>query len=300
MLLRRFVPLAAILALAAPVVSGCGAEEKAGVGVAEAASATAKKGTATYTFTVNAQGLGLPGKIDLKASGVTSLTKPQMTMRMDVGPALGALGIPLPSALLDVRLDGGTVYVKPPAIPGLTIPGGKEWVSLDIAEAAESFGLDTAGLAPLFAYDPAAYLKLVNTAKGLKQVGEESINGTKTRHFRGTTTIEDSINALPADKQAAARTALDDVNKKLKLGDEFLTDPFPMNLWIDKDGVARRMSTSQSLPAEKGVPAGKIAIVYDLTKFGTKLDVSKPSSVFDATQPLLDAIKQFSGSGLLG
>lgn len=289
MLLRRLVPLAAAAALALPALSGCGAEDAAGVGIADAAGATAKKGTANYTFRLSMSGLGLPNKVDLKAAGVTSLSKPQMTMRMDLASLLASFGAPIPGAVIDLKLDGRDIYVKPPEIPGLPIPGGKEWISLDIVEIAEAFGVDAEGLAPLFAYDPSAYLRLVNSAKGMKEVGTETVNGTETRHFRGTYTGEDLINGLPADRQAAARDALEKF--ETQFGDDLLAAPTPVDIWIDDEGVARRMSSAAPIPAAKGQAAGKMSFVYDLTKFGAKLDVSKPASVTDVTDDLVTLFK---------
>jgi hypothetical protein len=297
MLPRRLIPLAAVLALAAPVASGCGADP---AGVADAASATAKKGTASYTMRIGMSGLGLPSKVDLRLSGVTSLSKPQMTMKADLGPLIAGFGVPIGSAPVDVRLDGRMLYVKPPAVPGLAMPGGKEWVAIDLAETVEAFGIDAAGLGALGTADPAAMLRWLEGSKGLEEIGEDTINGTETRHFRGTFTFADVVASLPAGDRARAAKALEQLEDNL--GEE-IAKPSPVDIWIDKDAVLRRMTSDQRLPASGGVPAGRFTLTYDLTKFGTKLDVARPASVADLTDGLVDGLKELSSlaaGGTLG
>jgi hypothetical protein len=286
---------AAALAPGAVVASGCGAEEVAGVDVAQAAQATAKKGTAAYTLTVKSSGLGLPQPLDVKATGVTDLTQPRLSMRMDLASLLATAGVPAGGGPLELRIDGKDVFVRVPELPGLQVPGGKEWVGLDLGQLAESFGLDTAGLGSLVAVDPAAQLRALQQAGALDEVGKEDVGGVQTTHLKGSYTVKQVIAGLPADQRAEAEKALAELRKVPGAGAQ-LDRPVPVELWVDDQAVVHRVRTSQAVPAQQGVPAGKVDVVYELSDFGAKLDVSRPASVYDAT----DTLKKFAAQGLPG
>lgn len=291
-LLPRLVPLAAAAALVAPALTGCGAEKAAGVDVANAASVTAAKETAAYSMRLDFDGLGL-GRVRLPVTGVTSLTEPKMTARADIAPFLSSIGIPLRDGRVDLRVDGKDLYLKPPRVPGFDVPGGKTWIALDLKRAAKAMGLDAEGLAPLLAFDPSAYLRVVAKAKDLERVGTETIRGARTTHYRGRFAPADIVAALPASKRARARRAL----KQLEdVAGREATAPAPVDLWLDEKGVVRRMTGVQKLPGGGGVPAGSFSLTYDLTRFGVPLDVSRPASVADVTGSLEKLLK----GGLLG
>jgi hypothetical protein len=292
MRLPRLIPLAAAAVLVAPALTGCGAEKAAGVDVAKAASVTAAKQTAAYSMRLEFDGLGL-GRVRLPLTGVTSLTEPRMTMRGDIAPFLSSIGIPLRDGRVDLRVDGKDLYLKPPRVPGFAVPGGKTWVALDVKRAATAMGLDAEGLAPLLAFDPSAYLRLIARTKDLKRVGSEMVRGTSTTHYRGRFALADIAEGLPASKRTRARRALKELEDVAGSG---ATAPSPMDLWVDEKGVLLRMTSVQKLPAGGGVPAGSFSLTYDLTRFGVPLDVSRPSSVADVTGSLEKLLK----GGLLG
>lgn len=281
------------------VATGCGAEEAAGVDVAHAAEATAAKKTAVVNMTLHGEGLGLPIPIDLKATGVTALDKTAGTLTMDLGSILKLTGVSVTDSKLGMKFGGKDLYIKPPKVQGFTVPGGKQWVSVDLEKTAKAFGLDTKGLGALLTVDPGTQLKALNAAKGLKEVGKEDVGGTETTHFRGTYTIADTIAQLPADQRAAAQKAIKDLNK---LAGQDVDQKTPADMWVDKDGVVRKMRTTAKVPAQKGMPAGSFRVDYVLSDFGAKLDTTPPaaSDTLDVTDKLTEAAKQLSGSLVTG
>ena len=137
----RMLSFAAAVVLATGggvAVSSCGGDEdKSTVDVAEAAKATAAKGTAEMTMNVRLRGLGLPDPIAIDAKGVTALAKPRSRFSMDLGPLLTLVSAPAGGDRdLEMIVDGADVYARPPRIDGLTIPGDKPWVALDLGEIA--------------------------------------------------------------------------------------------------------------------------------------------------------------------
>lgn len=284
------------------VASGCGAEEAAGVDVAQAATKTAAKKTAKVTMTMRGSGMGLPVPINITADGVTALDSAKGTLSMDFGPLLQLAGAPSGGdSKLEMKFgDGSAVYVKPPALPGLDIPEGKTWVSADVKEIGKAFGFDTKALGALLNVDPSSQLKAFDAAKGLDEVGKEEVDGVETTHFKGTLKLSDYIAALPADQRQAAQDALKQL-EGLGGGDAGLDTPTPVELWVDDEGVLRRMVSSAKVPGQQGVPGGTFKIDYRLSDFGTPLDLTPPPAddTFDATETIKRFGKQLGQSGAL-
>jgi hypothetical protein len=267
--------------LGATALAGCGSsEESEPFDVAKAAAATAGKGTARMTVKVSLSGAGLPIPIDVDAKGVTSLDSPEGKLVFDLAPLLSLAGAPQGTpGDLEVRFRGGTLYAKPPKIEQLQIPGGKAWVSLELPKVAEAFDIPSRGLGKLFTLEPAAQLRALQSAKGLKKVGEEDVAGAETTHYRGTYRLADLVKTLSPAEQADIRKAvakLDELDPGS--GGELLDQPTPADLWVDEDGVTRKMLSTAKVPAQGGQPAGTIKQSYVLSDFGTPLDASPPAA----------------------
>src|SRR4051794_7608490 len=174
-------PLAvlAAAALAAPLLSGCGAEKVAGVDVVRAAEATAAKGTARIGIKVAINGFGLGSGLTITGTGVTALDRPALDVTFDLSDLLGLAGI-ISGTDLKLRLDGATLYVDTPDIPTVDIPDG--WMAVDLRRLVASFGVDPEAAAALFTIDPASQLRVLKAAGRLEEVGHEKIDGVDTRH----------------------------------------------------------------------------------------------------------------------
>jgi hypothetical protein len=273
------------LGTGALAVAGCGAEKVVGVDVAKAADATARKGTARIVFTSQVQGVGLPAPIVVKGTGVTSLSAARGNLAFDLKPLLALAGAPAgTSSALQLRFDGGRVWAQPPSLGALKIPGGKHWITLDLPAVASKLGLSTKALGTLFTLEPSAQLRAIRAAKGMKEVGKEDVAGASTTHYHGTYRLNDLIAGLPAAQRADAQEALASLNK-LGGGGVKTDAAIPADLWIDGDGVTRRLVSTAALPAQGSQPAGSLRQQYELSDFGAKLDVTPPaaSDTYDAT-----------------
>lgn len=299
--------IAPVLAVAAAgsgaaAIAGCGADDaKQAVGLdpAKAAAATASKGSARIALDTRIAGAGLPVPIELKGSGVTSLTKPAGNFSLDLGPLLSLAGASssASSKALDMRFAGGTVYVKPPQLDQLKVPGGRSWVSVRLPALAKALGLPTRGLGKLFTLDPAAQLRALKAAKGLKPVGKEVVGGANTTHYRGTYRTADLLRTLSPADRADVQAAL----KKLQAlgGSQALDQAIPADLWVGDDGVTRKLQSTTKLPARGGESGGTISQTYVLSDFGTPLDVTPPaaSDTYDATSTLTSVLGSLSARG---
>jgi len=292
---------ASILVPGAVVAAGCGSEDVekvAGVDVAQAAKKTAEKGTAKMDMTIKITGGGIPQPVSLKASGVTALDRPAARMTIDFGPIAQSFGAPIPTgaAKVEMLFEGSRFNAKVPAIPGLpSLPDNAGWVQVDVAKVAEAAGFDTKGIGALFSIDPSKQLEILDSIDTLKKVGEEQVAGAKTTHYRGSYTLQDYIDALPADQKKAVEDALKQAEGLTGTKDAFgLDEPVPADLWIDDEGIARKITSKASIPSQGGVPGGTVEQEYLLTDFGAKLDTSAPpkDDTYEATEALSGLLKQ--------
>jgi hypothetical protein len=218
-------------------------------------------------------------------------------MDVDLAELLAFAGQSGAAEPMEIRLDGSRLFVRPPELPAITIPGGKPWVAVDLRGLAGALGLDADGLGDIFTMEPSAQLRALKAAKGMEEVGREQVGGEQTTHHRGTITPADIVAALPADRRPAAEKALRDLER---LGGEQSTaKPAPVDFWVGDDGILRRMRSSQTLPAQKGTPAGSFSMDITLSDFGVPLDVAAPpkDDTWDATSVLAEVLSGLAGAG---
>lgn len=285
---------------AAPVLAGCGGDDAAPFDVVKTSAATAKKGTARITAKVSVSGAGLPLPLDVNAKGVTALNATKGRITFDLAPLLRLAGAPAGTpGDLEMRFDGGTLYAKPPELEQLQIPGGKAWVTLRLPRVAEALGLPSRGLGKLFTLEPAAQLRAIQSAKGLKKVGTEQVAGAETTHYRGTTRLSDYVATLPAAERKEAEQALDALDRLDPDSGSSLDDPVPVDLWVDEDGVTRKLVSSAKVPAQGGQQPGTIKQSYELSDFGAPLDATPPAAgdTYDATDVVSGALRGLAGAG---
>lgn len=281
-------------------VAGCGGDGDAGVNVTRVAEATTEKGTARIAVNVSVEGAGLPLPVDLSAKGVTALDSAKGKLTFDLKPLLALANAPRGTpGDLEMRFDGGSLYAKVPKLDELKVPGGKPWVSLELPKLASALGLPAEGLGKLFTIEPAAQLRALKAAKGLKEVGKEDVGGAETTHYRGTFTLSDFVATIPPNERKEVEQAIEKIDA---LGGESgvsLDDPVPADLWVDDDGVTRKLLSTTKLPAQGGQPAGTIRQSYVLSDFGVALDAAPPvaEETYDATDALSSVLSQLATSG---
>lgn len=288
----RLVALLAVPALCAPALAGCGAEDVTGVDVARAATATREKGTAHVEMIMHLSGLGLPRDVELTAEGVTALGRPRMNLAMDFGPLLSAAGVG-GDGTIELRLDGGDLYVKPPPIQALDLP---EWIGVDLARVADAIGIDPDAAGALFTFDLASQLRAMRSAGDLEAVRTEDVGGEKTTLMRGSFSTRDLLDVMPAARRRRAQAALDRL-ADLGGGPDMTAQRTPVELWIDDDSIVRRLRTTVQIPSQNGTGPRRAELAYDLEDFGAELDVSRPAGVVDYTDRIVGAL---GGAGLGG
>ena len=159
---------------------------------------------------------------------------------------------------LDEVLNGTTVYLQSPLLTS-NLPKGKTWLKLDLQKAAPK-GVD---LSALTTQSPTKLLSQLQAAGDVTKVGDETITGTATTHYRAKL----DLSKLP--KVAALANAT--------YG--------PLDIWIGKDdGYVHRLRMAYTIKVANA-SAQSIAVTVDLSNFGKSVSVSVPaaSSTADGT-----------------
>ena len=287
--------ITAVAALATvPLAAGCGADDLNPESVAEAAQATREARTAKVAMTVSMSGFGVPVPLSVKGGGTSALDSPKMDVTFDFGPLLSLAGQQGDGRTRMVVL-GKDVYVRPPKLRQLNLPGDATWVGVDLAATLKAMGVDPEGFGAIVNADPGAQLDALTKAKGMKEVGEEKIDGADTTHFRGEVRIKDLIAALPPERRRKAQAAVDQLFKSAPGGDA----PQPVDVWVDDEERIRRMKQQVKAPAQPGVPAGRADVTVDYRDFGTPLRVQRPAAgqTFDATKTITRALAAQARTG---
>ena len=164
----------------------------------------------------------------------------------------------------EFRYVGDTAYVDSTFL-GLAGTGveSKRWLAMDLRENEAS--LDSL-LLPFPFIDPAHTLELLlDVSHEVEQAGEEDVRGVATEHYRLTIDLERVVEEAPARLRSRLRRELDAASEKTRR----------LELWIDGEGLVRRLS----------VPDSDEKVTIDFFDFGVDVDVEAPPADEVATMP---------------
>jgi hypothetical protein len=165
---------------------------------------------------------------------------------------------------IDEVMDGTTIYMKSPLFSA-ALPAGKTWLKLDLAKVGASQGID---LSQLMGQDPAQSFAQLQASGRVTEVGDETIDGVDTTHYRGRI----DLTKLPQGAKIAALT-------HAKYG--------PYDVWIGKDdGYVRRVRSSYTLQQQS------IAMTMNFSDFGKDVSVNVPAAAetADATSQSIQGL----------
>lgn len=259
------------LALWAVLVAGCGSSSPAAT-PSQAVAATSAKTSAsnakvTLTGSVAAAGRSLP----INGVGAFDFAQHRGTVNLSAGRG-GAI---------ENRIIGSVIYEKLPA--RLTArTGGKQWLKIDLNDAANARG-GSGQLGSLSqSSDPTQVLKYLRGAGGpVTTVGTEDVRGTKTTHYRTQVDLQKAV-----QQGAFAKGAVDTFTK------QFGASTFPVDVWIDGQGRAAR--TRYSLKPLSGV--GSFTFTQELYDFGKANVGAVPAPPADQTADISQLAKAAAGT----
>jgi len=247
---RRAAALACVAALAA-VTAACGGG--GGDSPAEVLSAapakTLAEGTVRVSITAQLAGAGTAldgeGEFDLKARR-------------------GRLALKRGGAS-EIRFLGDLIFVK------LAQLQGKPWVRLDVQALSARPGVDLDSLRQLQRNDPTAVLSYLGGVTGaVEDLGEETVRGDTTTHYRATLDLD----------RAGAKAGAEQREDIRRIVRELGTSRLPTEAWIDEEGRLRRLrytlDLSQLDTGGEEPAQGTVTASFELYQFGRPVEVTEP------------------------
>ena len=197
--------LLALLAAVVAMLAACGGGQGGGnatalpvlTDLAPVADATKRADSARFELEFSFEVPAL-GSLAFTADGAYDTPAKKAELTMDLGSFAklmngfaGSLGGDAPKGLgdpskwkLDMRLDGTVAYMRMPFLAS-ELPAGKEWVRVDLAQAARLQGAELGDLQS-FAKggDPRQALEYLRAVAGdVTHVGDETVRGVPTSHY---------------------------------------------------------------------------------------------------------------------
>jgi len=285
---RLLAALAALAALAL-AVAGCGGGGGSGSSgssgqsggttsssaIAAAATKTAAAGTAKVSFTASVQAPSAGSKsLGFSGRGALDYKNRRGELTYDIGQLLGAAGLSGGNGTADVIIDNLVVYMKFPLLTQ-QIPGGKEWIKLDLVKLGQAQGFNLGSLAQLSQSDPTqALLYLRAASSGVQVVGKEPVRGVETTHYRVKVDLTKVPDTAPPAQRAQLRESIQNLVKQT--GTRFV----PTEVWIDGNGLVRRERVTYAAAVPQGTSGGtqsaKTTVTMDFYDFGSPVTVTPP------------------------
>jgi hypothetical protein len=258
------------LALATLLV-GCGGEDPQQLldGASEALEAA---GTSRFEMSVQAAGEEAP----LAAEGAQDLGTGALRMAIDLGDE---------ATSTETLLLGTDVYVRSPLFELFT--GDPEtWVRVDLTETAAEQGLDADALLGSNTGPAALLAQLEGATDEVEELGDEEVRGVATTKLRVSVDTQAALERSDPSIREQLRTYADQVE---------LPERYPMELWIDDDGLVRRIRTVVDVATVEGGggddgPGATQETVLELYDFGVSVDLDAPRE--DRTVELADLVAE--------
>jgi len=277
---------------AAALTAGCGSSSS---GTAQSPAATLKR--AAYVSTA-ATGYKLAMTMDESVAGQKIAATADgsfspgshtgdMTTHMQLPIGGSGLGLGMNLALQMV-IDHGTIYVKLPSALASRIPGGKPWISVNFAQLGKTAGLT--GMGSLMnsgstLNDPGQYLNFLRatTDGSVKDLGQATVDGVQTTHYRASVDFAKLPNAVPAADKQAVEKLIATMESKASI------TQMPVDAWIDSSHLIRRLHISYSASV-----AGQ-TVAIDLTENFSDYG-SQPAPTIPSPDQTTNALSLMHGS----
>lgn len=268
----RRAPLALfLLPILAFIASGCGSGGALSFDpVASAATKTQQAGTFQFDFKADITMLGQ--KLSFNGSGVSDTVNGAAKMTFDFSGLPAAMtknGSTVEAIIVDKQM-----YMQMPFLEN-RLPAGKQWFKVDVGQALKATGTDP--MSSLGATDPQQWVQQLLASGETQSIGTDSVQGEQMTHYR--TQIDPSnLDQVPAGERDAAKKALQ------QLG----LSAFPVDVWVDGQGLLRRISLSLQLGKPGAGGSMAMTMTMDLSQFGAAVSITAPPAdqVFDATSLL--------------
>jgi hypothetical protein len=152
------------------------------------------------------------------------------------------------------------------------LPGGKDWIKIDLGAAGKATGIDLTQLQQAGgSTDPSQFLQYLRGAGRVEERGEEEVRGTRTTRYHAIVKMQDVVENAPEEQREALQETMDNLERQLE------TDELPVDVWIDEDGRCRRMKQAYGMSVP-GQGRMQMAITIEFFDFGTDISVKLPAA----------------------
>lgn len=288
MLRGRWSAFAAALAVgaAAAVTAGCGGGSTSSAlsldPVAAAATKTQDAGAARMRFAMVIGAPQLQGKT-LRMHGTGAIDGTSAEMSFKLGSMLGRMGLPSAAgslaqlqhaSLKEVALEQNgdyVIYLRLGSLFSSELPGGQQWIKLDVSKLGKAAGLDVAKLLSGTQFQPSDLLGMLRSEGAkVQKLGPATVDGVATTHYRVTIDLAKALQS-----KGLTSPLLSGITARMKTA--------TAQVWIGKDGLVRRIRVAYNVP--HGAAPMRMAMTMDLYDYGAHVSIAAPpsSQVFDAT-----------------
>ena len=227
--------------------------------IADAAGATAEAGSARMATSVTVTG---PGDLEQSFGGEGAFDFERRAGRVTLDLGDGAQGSSV--ATSTVAFVDSVVYYQLPA--GL-IPGGKRWLQIDLQSIANASSLDFGPLLQGSQADPSQYLLwLAALGPDVTRLGEEEVRGVPTTRYRALVDLVRLEEQAPPGREDEWRAYVETLQSRLGV------EAVPVEIWVDGDGLIRRLHHEYVFAAE----GSSTAVTMELYDFGVQVDATAP------------------------
>lgn len=259
-------------------LAACGGGPLPGEAVANAAALAEEQGSARFTIQMSMDVAGQSVEVD----GDGTMDFARQTGEMTITPK----GTPGPAAMagpIQMIFSETVMYMRMEAMTDL-LPQGKEWIKIDLQAVGSEAGFDLQQLQQLGGSDPSQQLDYLRGVSDVKEVGSETVRGVETTHYQGRVDFDKVAQKHPEAAESVKR-----------LQELAGIDTVPVEVWIDGDGLPRRMSmemdmnpdtSTQGRASAPGPGPVSMDMVMEFFDYGVDVDVEIPadSEVLDPSQ----------------
>jgi hypothetical protein len=241
--------------------------------LSEAAATTRSAGSARVDMHMTTTADGRD--VTMHGIGAIAFGRPQ---KADLRLTMGVPTVPVPLQMHEI-VDGLVVYMDVPLLSS-SLPSATPWIKLDLGKFGHQAGINLGSIMDSSNNDPSQALSyLTGASSNVQNLGTDSIRGVQTTHYRATVDLQKVLDRAPARDRKALRGTLATLRQQLG------TSTFPVDVWIDSAGRARRISEKMSMPAL----GAHMSMTEDLYDFGVKVNVTPPPA--DQTIGYLDFMR---------
>jgi hypothetical protein len=173
--------------------------------------------------------------------------------------------LPQGQGTMNMVMVDRVMYFHFPAALTKQLPGGRSWFKLDLKRELRKKGIDANALQSAASNgDPSQTLDQLRGAGDVKRIGDDTVRGTKTTHYKATVDLHKAAEKAPPAQREIARRSADRLEQLAG------TAKFPFDVWIDGQGRARRVTLSQTFKGQS------VVVKMDYFDFGTREAVKAP------------------------